>query len=327
MSDEIAASRKRPCAFISHHSSNVDEARTVKQALARSGIDGWMAPDDIEPGSSFDEAIVRQLKRSDAVVLLFDANADASRHVKRELKVADDAGTPIFPVRLEATEAQGLTYWLSDQQRIDWIGGKGDGLERLAAAILRRAEEPGRASEPASLPRKPAPRRSLRIGAAAALAAVAIGAALLLGRGGGVTETVIEPGRWIAKREVIAITFPELPADVKEQIAQSFENDPDPEECITQAVARAPGVELFDPGGKGKCTLTSFKMTGGRLSGYLSCPLPSTTDGSVMTVTFRGSYTRTSVELENDIMVSRPGAMVKLRAKDSTQWMSKDCSK
>jgi len=67
---------------------------------------------------------------------------------------------------------------------------------------------------------------------------------------------------------VLAITVPELPPAMKEQMEQSLENDPDPEECITEAVARKPGVELFDPRGEGKCTLRSFKMAGGRLSGY-----------------------------------------------------------
>jgi hypothetical protein len=52
-------------------------------------------------------------------------------------------------------------------------------------------------------------------------------------------ETQIEPGRWIARREVLAITYPEMPAEMKRQVKQTFENDPDPEECIAPAVASA----------------------------------------------------------------------------------------
>jgi hypothetical protein len=54
--------------------------------------------------------------------------------------------------------------------------------------------------------------------------------------------------------------------------------------------------------------------------------MPGTTDGSVMQVTFRGTYSRTSIELENDITISQPGGMLKLRARDSSQWQAKDCS-
>jgi hypothetical protein len=132
------ATPKRPIAFISHHSSQYDAAKAVKAALADAGIDGWLALDDIEPGATFDTAIVEQVKRSDLVILLLCAQSDQSRHVKRELMIADDAGKPIFPVRTEAIEANGLAYWLKDYQWIDWIDRKGDGIDRLIAAIGRR---------------------------------------------------------------------------------------------------------------------------------------------------------------------------------------------
>jgi hypothetical protein len=320
------ATPKRPIAFISHHSSQYDAAKAVKAALADAGIDGWLAPDDIEPGATFDTAIVEQVKRSDFVVLLLCAQSDRSRHVKRELMIADDAGKPIFPVRTQAIEADGLAYWLKDYQWIDWIDRKGDGIDRLIAAIGRRAGYEPR-SAPA-VPVRPASRkRAIWIGGGAiALLAVAGGTAVMLRPGVVAAETQIEPGRWIARREVLAITYPELPPEMKQQIKQTLENDPDPEECISPAVARAPDVQLFDPGGKGKCTLVSFKMAAGRMSGYLACPLPGTNDGSVMQVTFRGTYSRTSIEIQNDITISQPGGMLKLRARDSSQWQAKDCS-
>lgn len=316
----------RPTAFISHHSSQYEAAKAVKVALAGAGIHGWLAPDDIEPGTTFDTAIVEQVKRSDLVVLLLCAQSDRSRHVKRELMIADDAGKPVFPVRMEPVEADGLAYWLKDYQWIDWIDRKGGGIDRLIAAIGRRTGRDQSSAPPAPI-KAVRRKRVMWVGAGlAVILALAGGTALLLRPGIVAAETKIEPGRWIARREVLAITYPEMPAEMKRQVKQTFENDPDPEECISPEVAKAPDVRLFDPGGKGKCTLVGFKMAGGRMSGYLTCPMPGTNDGSVMQVTFRGTYGRTSIELENDITISQPGGMLKLRARDATHWQAKACS-
>jgi hypothetical protein len=170
------------------------------------------------------------------------------------------------------------------------------------------------------------------IGLLAALAISIVGAigagAWFYWRGGGASggDFVIEPGRWIARRDVTQIVYPEVPPEVAQQLEAMFENDPNPEECIPEAVARQPGVRLFDPGGEGRCTLSSFEMAAGRMSGYLNCPIPGASDGSVMTVTFRGTYTRTTIETDNDITLARPDGMFRLRSRDSTQWVGRECS-
>lgn len=319
----------QPTVFISHHSSQYEKARQVKAALAQAGIDGWLAPDDIDPGSAFDTQIIEQVKRSDAVVLLLCANSDQSRHVKRELMIADDEGKPLFPVRLENIEARGLAYWLKDYQWIDWIGGKGDGLDRLIAAIRQRLGDAPR-DHAAAAPNPDRRKRGRVLAVAGCIVAITIAVAgiawWIVSADAAFAETPLKPGSWLARRDVLAITFPDLPPEVKAQMEQIFENDPDPEECISPEVAANPGIELFDPGRKGKCTLSNFKMGGGRMSGYLLCPLPGLTDGSVMQITFRGAYTRTTIDMDNDIMVSRPGSIMKLKARDSSQWVADECT-
>ncbi len=121
--------------FISHHSGQYVAAKAVKTALAEAGIRGWLAPDDVEPGSAFDTQILDALKRSRAIVLLLDAEADRSRHVKRELMLADDTGIAVFPVRLGPIKVEGLAYFIKDRQWIDWFGGEGEGLDRLVEAV------------------------------------------------------------------------------------------------------------------------------------------------------------------------------------------------
>lgn len=314
----------RPIAFISHHSSQHEIARRLKAALAETGIDGWMAPDDIDPGVTFDEAIIAQIRRSDVVVLLLSEESDRSRHVKRELMIAEDNGKPVYPVRLAAIQPEGLAYWLQDYQWIDWIGGDGPGLDRLIATIKRDPATPGAGPIGVSETRR-RPGKWL-YATVALVTALIIAAAYLWWRPTAPAGGVIEPGRWIARRDVTEIVYPEVPPATARQLEQMFENDPNPEECISPEVARAPGVRLFDPGGEGGCTLTSFEMANGRLSGYLSCPLPGTRDGSVMQITFRGTYTRTMVETDNDITVTRPGTLMRIRSRDTSQWVARDCA-
>lgn len=140
-------------------------------------------------------------------------------------------------------------------------------------------------------------------------------------------DFVVNPGKWIARRDVVEIVYPRVPPETARQMELMFENDPDPEECIAEDVARNPGVRLFDPRGEARCTLTAFSMTGGRMSGYLTCPLPGVTDGSVMQIAFRGRYTRTLIDIENDISISRPGSLTRLRARDITRYAGPTCSR
>ncbi|PZQ20285.1 MAG: hypothetical protein DI569_16055 [Sphingopyxis macrogoltabida] len=166
---------RRRVAFISHHSSQVAVARRIKARLAEQGVDGWLAPDDIAAGTAFDQAIVDQIARSDAIVLLFCAQSDQSRHVKRELMLGEDANTAILPVRLENVAAQGLAYWLKDYQWIDWFAGEDAAIDALVAAMTGAPAAPRPAPVAAARP-KAASRRPLWL----ALGAVAL-AALVAG--------------------------------------------------------------------------------------------------------------------------------------------------
>lgn len=310
--------------FISHHSAQYGAAKAAKAALAVAGLRGWLAPDDVDPGSAFDTQIVAQIKRSDAVVLLLDGEADRSRHVKRELMLADDEGLAVFPVRLEPIRAEGLAYFLKDKQWIDWFEGKGDGLDRVVEAVrghcaLPPVERPSRPTKSAAKRRWP-----LIAGGAAALAlAAGLGGLLLIPRLSG-PAPVVKPGLWLNKREMTGVTFPEVTAVAARQIKETVENDPNPEECITDSVARAPDVKLFDPGNKGHCSLTSFQVGNGRMSGYLACPMPSV-KGGVMTAVFTANYTPTTIVVDQEISMAQPGGMLKFKARDSSHWVAADC--
>jgi hypothetical protein len=312
--------------FISHHSSQYEAAKRVKAALAEAGIAGWLAPDDVDPGSAFDVQILAAMKDARAVVLLLCAQSDQSRHVKREVMLADDADKPVFPVRLEKVRAEGLAYWLKDYQWIDWIGARGDGLDRLVDAVRETFAMPVRARA-AALPQVSAGRsRAPLIAGGVVLAVVAASVAayfLIPGMAG--PAPLVTPGLWLNKREMVAITYPSpIAAEETGQIKEMIENDPNPEECILDSVARKPDVKLFDPGNKGKCGLYGFQMGSGRLSGSMVCPVAGAKDAS-MSIVFRGTYTKNEIVMDSDVTIAQPAGTLKFKARDSSHWIADKC--
>lgn len=99
-----------------------------------------------------------------------------------------------------------------------------------------------------------------------------------------------------------------------------LENDPDPEDCIAAKVAARPDVELFDPGRKSQCTIGSFKMNGGRISGYLNCKIAGDPNGNLQ-VTVRGTYTSTSMEFDNVVTMQTSQGMVRFRSHETQRWL------
>ncbi len=118
--------------FVSHHSSKLDVALHVEKALSLHGVGCWIAPRDVDPGESFDREIQNAIESCSAVLLLFCSNSDRSRHVKRELILADTAHKAIIPLRLEAVDPKELAYHLADSQWIDWLEQRDETIKRIA---------------------------------------------------------------------------------------------------------------------------------------------------------------------------------------------------
>lgn len=323
---------KRLSAFISHHSSQVETARRLKRLLAARGIDGWLAPDDIAAGTAFDQSIVDQIDRSDAIVLLFCPQSDQSRHVKRELMLGEDSNKIILPVRLEDVRAQGLAYWLKDYQWIDWFAGEEQAVDRIVGAMTQGAAPavwPG--STARQMPTVLASRRKrlwMMIAAGVALASLIGGGLWWQNRtpaggdpGAAVADNPIEPGIWTSKREVVEILFPEMAPEFVAQFKEVLETDPDPEDCIAPKVAAKPDVLLFDPGHEAKCTIGAFKMNGGRISGYLNCKPAGDDPNANLQITMRGTYTRTSMEFDNVVTMQSSQGMVRFRSHETQRWL------
>ncbi|HEY0325105.1 MAG TPA: toll/interleukin-1 receptor domain-containing protein, partial [Allosphingosinicella sp.] len=123
---------KSPMLFVSHHSSKLEVAEHVERALNVKGVRCWIAPRDVEPGASFARSIPQAIGESSAVLLLFCSNSAKSRHVERELILADQLGKAIIPLRLERIDPGELSYHLAASQWIDWLEQRDEAIDRIA---------------------------------------------------------------------------------------------------------------------------------------------------------------------------------------------------
>ena len=126
------ANGESPRLFVSHHSSKAEVADHVERALTARGVRCWIAPRDIPPGEPFDRSVHRAIVDCDAMLLLFCSQSEKSRHIKRELILADDLGKSIIPLRLERIDPVELSYHLADSQWIDWMDRRDWAMDRIA---------------------------------------------------------------------------------------------------------------------------------------------------------------------------------------------------
>lgn len=106
--------------FISHSTKDKIIADAICEHLEAAGIDCWIAPRDIEPGTDWTEGIMSGLAGSEVFVLLFSGYANDSEHVRREVGKAFSLRLPVIPFRIEAVEPRGsFAYFLDSVQWLD----------------------------------------------------------------------------------------------------------------------------------------------------------------------------------------------------------------
>jgi tetratricopeptide (TPR) repeat protein len=166
--DDEGASRP---VFISYATADRKQALDICKAIERRGIQCWIASRNVAPGENYQEAIVRSLRASRAVVLVFSAAANRSDEIKKELSLASRYRVPVIALRIEDVEpSDAFAYELSTRQWIDALEGRDAAIGALVSRIgeLSGAEPVATAAE--ALPmRRAVPRRPLAIAAAAGL--------------------------------------------------------------------------------------------------------------------------------------------------------------
>ena len=167
--------------FISYASEDAAVADRIRNGLEQTGVTCWIAPRDIEPGTSFPAAITAAIHACRAQVLLLTPQANVSRHVLSEVELAFNAGKPILAVLVgKTTPSPDLQYFISTSHWFDAdVSFDDDDLaklridfEKLLAGERLRVEQDG-ASRPRTM------WRDRRVIAAAMAAAVLLVAGVL----------------------------------------------------------------------------------------------------------------------------------------------------
>ena len=169
-SDQTSGARK---VFVSYATADRKQALSVCKALERRGTACWISTRDVAPGENYQEAIVRSLRASRAMVLVFSDAANNSDEIKKELSLASRYHIPVMALRIEDVEpSDAFAYELSTRQWIDAFSGWDRSLDSLVQRIAELRHN--------RLSIHPAPAGPLRRRTSFAARRLAIGAAALL---------------------------------------------------------------------------------------------------------------------------------------------------
>src|SRR5690348_5648972 len=226
--------------FVSYATAGRKEAISVCKAIERRGVRCWISSRDVKPGENYQEAIVRSIRTSRAMVLVFSEAANNSDEIKKELSLASKHRVPVMALRIEDVEpSDAFAYELSTRQWIDAF----ESWDKSIDALVRKIEQVGGSSDEGGSDAPAAPRRrvssrSLRpsIGGVVALAvlAVAVVGWFLLRPHGGAQHTM----------QVRLAGFqrlsPDLPATMPEALADEINAAFNDDGVVAVSTASAP---------------------------------------------------------------------------------------
>jgi uncharacterized RDD family membrane protein YckC len=105
--------------FISHSSKDTLAASAIKQHLQNRGLRCWKAPDDIQPGESWPQAIMRAISNSQIMLLVWSGNSVISQEVSKELTLAMQSKLTVVPFRIE--DVQASAEWAYHLANTHWM--------------------------------------------------------------------------------------------------------------------------------------------------------------------------------------------------------------
>ena len=135
--------------FVSYASQDAAVANSIVENLELHGLQCWIAPRDVVPGTLYADGIVGAIDESRILVLILSKDAVASAHVGKELERATSKRHPIIALRLDtAPLTRAFEYFLNESQWIDVGAGNTDAaIGKLVAAVGQHLS-PGTAASP-----------------------------------------------------------------------------------------------------------------------------------------------------------------------------------
>lgn len=204
--------------FVSYATADRKEALAVCKAIERRGLNCWISTRDVAPGENYQEAIVRSLRGSRAMVLVFSEAANNSEEIKKELSLASRYHIPVMALRIEDVEpSDAFAYELSTRQWIDAFQGWDKSIDALVGRLKSTTED---AAQPVAQTGQA--RRSEAIGRPR-LIAVAAAAVLLLGAGAWI---LLRPAPTAAHSMIVRLTgFQRLSGDLPASLPDTVRDE------------------------------------------------------------------------------------------------------
>jgi len=124
--------------FISHSSNDKKVADKILTELKKNNISCWISSENILPGKDWLDAIIRGINSCKIMVVVLSSSSNNSKHVQREVRIADSKGITTIPFKIEDMDRSGLyEYYLDSIQMIDASGStKKKHFEHLIESIL-----------------------------------------------------------------------------------------------------------------------------------------------------------------------------------------------
>ena len=127
-----------PDVFISHSSENQSLADAICHTLEEHRIKCWISPRDVQPGIPYAREIMRGLKESEIMVLLFTRDANESEHVANELEMAFNDKKIIIPFLAENVPMnEEYEYYLKRKHWLTAYPNPEDSFSELVAAVKK----------------------------------------------------------------------------------------------------------------------------------------------------------------------------------------------
>ena len=232
--------------FVSYASQDAAVANSIVESLEQHGLQCWIAPRDVVPGTLYADGIVGAIDESRILVLILSKDAVASAHVGKELERATSKRHPIVGLRLDtAPLTRAFEYFLNESQWIEVGAGNTDAaIEKLVAAVGQHLA-PGATTSPtkpqktSAVHRKPAmPRRMWVI--ATVVTVLLVGGYFLVDKAWRSKHATTASTAAISDKSIAVLPF----ADMSEKKDQEYFADGMAEEIIDLLV-KIPGLKVI----------------------------------------------------------------------------------